>query len=348
MLNWLLTREHMMENPSAISASIQQNLTGEFSATFTSDTVSGEARYPYRSQSIQNALANVAGFLDFESTSGTRPLHQSITSDYRGIRMTLKSDIVSGNHTYPKDEVIQLISYSEMQRSGTSFNLMTYKPTHAELELKITEDGRRYSGTLTFEVLIDGEHLKIESTFNVVLHSANSAAKQLRSTQNAPVNVNAAAATLQNITGEFNARFFSDASGTSIARAPYHSSSLTYDTLFLIPDINFSSQSGTLSSLNDTTSDRRKFEIHLKQGVTSGTYQYPSPGSPITLLRFDEMRWVFDQYMRWSLDIVKATLVLEVTDDRHYVAKDLSITAKTPTGADLYIKADFDIYLAWD
>lgn len=337
-----------MENPSAINASVQQNLSGEFSATFTSDNASGEARYPYRSQSIQNRLANVAGFLDFESTCGTHPIHQSITNDHRGIRMTLKSDIVSGHHTYPEDEVIQNISYSEMQRTGTSFNLMTFKPTHAELELNITEDGRRYSGTLTFEVLIDSERLKIESTFDVVLHLANSAAKQLGVARNAPMNVTASVATLQNITGEFNARFFSDPSGTSIVRAPYHSSTLRYNTLFLIPDLNFTSRSGTLSSLTDITSDARAFEIHLKQGVTSGTYQYPSPGSPITLLRFDEMRWASNEYLSLSLEIVEATLVLEVTDDRHYVSRDLSITAKTTTGANLYIKADFDIYLAWD
>jgi archaellum component FlaF (FlaF/FlaG flagellin family) len=339
-----------MKNQNATNAGVLQNLSGKLEATFTSDTVSGEARYPYHSQTIQNSMTNVPGYLDFESRSGTPTIHQSITGDNRGIRITLKSDIVSGTYVFPQDTSIINVTYAELQKSGTSFYFTPHKATKAELELNVTEDGRRYSGVLKFEVLINGETLKITSSFDIVLHFNNSSTGQLDTSTTSTPKANASAETLQNITGEFNATFPISANPgeTSFARAPYHSSNLFYDTTFLIEDINFYSHSGTNSLDNYRTSDRREFEIHLKRGITSGTYRYPDLDSPITMLRYNEMRYINDRYTSWSLEILEATLELEVIDGRRYVTKNLSIKAKTTTGAILNINADFDVYLSWD
>jgi len=339
-----------MNTHNAIPAGTLQNLSGEFKATFTSDTVTGEARYPYLSQTIRSTLAQAPQYLDFESHSGTLATSQSITNDYRGIRITLKSDIASGSYKFPQDDAIVNITYSELEKMGTAFHTTTKKATQAELELNITEQGRRYSGTLKFEVLINGETLKISSIFDTVLHFRESAIEQFDTSTTLTPKVNAPLATLQNITGEFNARFPASThpGETSFSRAPYHSSNLSYDTIFLIEDININSRSGTLSDNNYITSDGREFEICLKKGITSGTYSYPSPDSQITQLRYSEMRFLNDRYISWSLEILEATLDLEVTAESRYTSKNLSIKAKTTTGSILHIKADFDIYLSRD
>jgi hypothetical protein len=237
-----------------------------------------------------------------------------------------------------------------LEKIGTGFYTKTHKATKAELTLEIKEQGRRYSGTLKFEVLINEEILKITSSFDVVLHFRDSAIKQLDTSMISTPTLNTSLATLQNITGELNARFpvSTNPGETSFARAHYHSSNLRYNTIFLIDDINFSSSSG--AHIEDTyiTSDDREFVIHLKKDITSGTYSYPSPDSPITQLSYSEMRFSDDRYMRRSLEVLEATLELEVTAESRYTSKNLSITIKTTTGAILYIKADFDIYLSRD
>jgi hypothetical protein len=337
-----------MANQNVVRAGVLQNLSGEFKATFTSETIAGEARFPFHSQTIRSSLGNVAEFLEFNCHSGETLIQQSITNDDRSIQIILKSDLAPGTYVFPPDGAIKNVTYSEVQKVGTSYHTQTYTATKAELELSITQDRRRYTGLLKFEVLINGETLKINSSFDVVLHFSNSSAEQQGASAASLRNDNTSVAMPENITGEFNARFFTDPGETSTARAPYHSASLSYDSSFMTPDINFHSRSGTRFQDIDRTSDERGLEIHLKKGITSGTYHYPGPLSPITHLQYSEIRRVGNRYIYWNLEILEAALELEVIDERRYVSKQLSIKTRTPTGAILYIKADFDIYLAWD
>ncbi|WDR35766.1 hypothetical protein NN484_25290 [Pseudomonas serboccidentalis] len=272
-----------MENQTANSARQLENLTGEFNATFTNNIAPGEARFPYHSQTLQSSMPNVTELLDFDSQSGVTAAHPSFTNDKRSIRMTLNSNITSGTYTFPQDEVIRNVTYGEVKKFDPEFQFTSQKATKAELKLNITENGRRYSGELNFEVVNNGETLTITSTFDVVLHFKENNSGQLDSSTASFPQGNVSAADLQNITGEFNAKFpVSLTPGeTPFARAHYHSSSLRYDTLSLTQDINFSSRSGNLPLDSDITSDARGFEIHLEKGITSGTYSYPSLSSPI-------------------------------------------------------------------
>ncbi|MCP1472510.1 archaellum component FlaF (FlaF/FlaG flagellin family) [Pseudomonas sp. EB276 TE3739] len=334
-----------MSKQNALHIGFMHNLCGKFEASFTSPGAPGEARYPYHSQTLHNRLARTPEYLNFDSTSGTSPL-ATATSDRRSIGITLRSEIVSGTYVFPRDASVVQVTYGEFQNSDTNFNFMTHPATHAELELNITEEGRRYSGELRFEVLINGEVLEIASRFDVVItfNGGPAVSSSIQSKQSP------ASARLQNLSGEFNARFpvSAEPGETSFARAPYHSSGLNYIDAFFQEDINFNTQSGRVYLDSYITSDARSFSVHLKKGITSGTYSYPSVGSPFTLVKYNEMRYMGDGYLDWSLDILEATLELEVTDERRYVAKALSIKAKTPTGSVLNINADFDIYLAMD
>jgi hypothetical protein len=334
-----------MNNQNAPHTGFMHNLCGNFDASFSCDTVSGEARFPYQSQTLHNRLAGLPEYLNFESTSGTFPI-QTTTSDHRSIGVTLKSEIASGTYVFPRDASLVQVTYGEVQNSGPHFNFVVHEATQAELDLSITENGRRYSGELRFEVLINGETLRITSHFDILIAFNSNPAASSSITSNSSTSV----ATLQNLTGEFNATFpvSGDPGETSFARAPYHSSDLSYIDAFFLKDINFNTQSGTLPSDTYRTSDARAFSVHLKKGITSGTYRFPDVDSPFTMLQYSEMRYMSDRFISIQLDIVEATLELDVIDERRYTAKALSIKAKTPTGSILNINADFDIYLAKD
>lgn len=334
-----------MNNHNAPHTRYMHNLCGRFEASFTRPGDPGEARYPYHSQTVHNRMARSLEYLNFDSNSGTQPL-PTTTSDHRSIGITLKSEIASGTYVFPRDASVVQVTYGEFQNSDTNFNFVVHKATKAELELSITEDGRRYSGELRFEVLINGETLEITSRFDVLVtfNSSPTVSSRMQSKRTP------ASTRLQNLTGEFNATFpvSAEPGETSFARAPFHSSGLNYTDAFFLEDINFNTQSGTVYPDTYITSDARSFSVHLKKEITSGTYHYPSVGSPFTLLQYSEMRYVGDGYINWSLDILEATLELEVTDERRYHAKTLLVKAKTPNGLILNINADFDIYLAKD
>lgn len=339
-----------MENLNATPAGTLQNLSGEFKATFTSDTVSGAARYQYQSQQLQNNLAAAPEYLDFYSTSSSSPDSQSITNDRRSIRIIFRSDLAPGTYEFPPEGAIRNVIYSEVQKVGIGFYDTSHIATNARLELKITEDGRRYSGKLDFDVLINGETLTVNSHFDVVLHFTALPSGQVNVSNSSSTEARTSDAVPQNITGKFNATFPTSLNPgeTSFARAPYQSSSLSYDTLFLIPDINFLSRSGIQPLDSDRTSDARGFEIYLKKGVTSGTYRYPDPLSPITKLLYSEVRRIGEKYINLNFETLEATIELEVFDERRYVAKSLTMKARPPAGAILNINADFDIYLSTD
>lgn len=339
-----------MENPNAIPAGILQNLSGVFNATFTSDTAPDDARYPYQSHQLQNNLAAAPEYLDFYSTSSSTPNSQSITNDRRSIRMIIRSDLESGTYEFTPEGAIRNVTYSEVQRVGSGFYETSHTATKATLELKITEDGRRYSGKLDFDVLINGETLTVNSHFDVVLHFTDAASGQVNASTSSSTETSTSADAPHNITGEFNATFPTslDPDETSFARAPYRSSSLSLTTNFLFPDINFHSRSGIQSLDSEWTSDARGFEIHLKKGITSGTYRYPDPLSPITKLLYSEVRRIEGKYISFNFETLEAAIELEVVDGRRYVAKNLTMKARPPTGAILNINADFDIYLSTD
>jgi hypothetical protein len=339
-----------MENPNAIPGGTLHNLSGGFTATFTSDVNSGAARYPYQSQQLQNSLAAEPGYLEFHSTAGSAAISPSITNDRRSIGLILRSDIAPGTYDFPPEGAIKRVTYSEVQKVGAGFYTATHNAISARLELNITDEGRRYSGKLDFEVLINGETLTVASSFNVVVHFTDNASGPLDTLATPLPGDKASEADLQNITGSFNAIFpvSLNPDETSYARAPYHSSELSYNPYFAIPDINFYSQSGTHSPDSNRTSDARGFEIHLKKDIETGTHKYPDPLGPITQLIYTEIRRTSSGYISYNFETLDATLELEVFDKHRYVAKNLTMRVRPPEGKILYIKADFDIYLSRD
>ena len=339
-----------MNNPNAVSANTLHSFSGKFEATFSSESGSETVRHPYSSQTIHSLLASNPEVLDFESRSGTSSVHSIITTDHRIIRIIMRSDIASGTYSFPENDAVIKVEYGEYGKVGTGFYFQSHKATKAILDLKITNQGRSYSGTLEFEVLINGETIKIDSSFEVRLNLSNSAKDQYRATSAYTPTLNTQNENLQNITGDFQATFpaSTNPGETSFTRAPYRSSEFYYMLPPLTNNINFHSSSGSQKPDTYTVRDGRTFTIELKQGITSGIYTFPSAGGQIIRLEYGEIRKMGDNYRLTNLEIVEAKLDLEVTDGRHYASKDLFITAKTTTGTPFFIKANFDIHLALD
>lgn len=339
-----------MNNPNAVNANALQNLSGKFEANFSGESGSERVRYPYSSQSIHSPLAINPEVLDFDSRSGTTSAHSIITTDYRNIRIIMRSDITSGTYSHPGNDAVIKVEYGEYEKIGTGFYFQSYNATKAILDLKITNQGRSYSGTLEFEVLINGDTIKIDSSFEVILNLSNSSKDQYRTTSAYTPKLNTQNENLQNITGDFQATFPASINPgeTSFTRAPYRSSEIYYLLPPLTNHINFHSSSGSQKPDTYTVRDGRTFTIELKQGITSGIYTFPSADGQIKRLEYGEIRKMGDNYRLTNLEIVEAKLDLEVTDGRHYASKDLFITAKTTTGTPFFIKANFDIHLALD
>lgn len=262
----------------------------------------------------------------------------------------MRSDITSGTYSFPGNDAVIKVEYGEYEKVGTGFYFQSYNATKAILDLKTTNQRRNYSGTLEFDVLINGETIKINSSFEVILNLSNSHKDQSCTTSAHTPTLNTQNENLQNITGDFQATFPASINpgDTSVTRAPYRSSEFYYLLPPLTNNINFHSSSGSQKPDAYIVRDGRIFRIELKQGITSGIYTFPSADGQIISLEYEEIRKMDGSYRSTKLEIVEAKLDLGVTDGRHYASKDLFITAKTTTGTPFFIKANFDIHLALD
>jgi hypothetical protein len=159
------------------------------------------------------------------------------------------------------------------------------------------------------------------------------------------------AATLQNLTGQFNATFpnSSDPGGSAFSRAPYSSQNIRSLVLQGYDYLDFDSNSGEITTNGVNTSNRRTLRITMESDITSGTHTFSHTVSgKILAVDYGEMEKTGNSFNLSMFSADEATLELEISaDGRRYTAKRFDIKVTTTSGAPLDIKADFDIYLTF-
>ncbi|WP_025109194.1 hypothetical protein [Pseudomonas sp. H1h] len=261
--------------------------------------------------------------------------------------ITLSNKITSG--TYPLDRLGNFIGahyLEQLKIDDTTYQSLSSEGINGSLTIVVDDSGtgQRIYKINTFSISVKAVQGNAETQVlagNLIVAQGDVTLDTLLP------NINALAARLQNITGEFNARFLNINGQNS--RAPYTSRSIQNHAFEDDDYLSFRAIAGDTALQPRFASDRREFLLKLKKDIASGTHTFKQgvPGS-ILDVQYAEIRYsdITKNHQLISTTALEATLDLKISSDGLcYSSNDFNLKVQTSSGSILIIESNFKIYL---